>query len=33
MSSAYQLDVPLIVDVRTGTNWDEMARWQVKTAA
>ena len=26
MSSAYTLDVPLVVDVRTGDNWDEM-RW------
>jgi len=33
MSAAYQLDVPLIVDVRTGTNWDEMARWKVPAAA
>lgn len=24
MSEAYVLDVPLVVDVRTGTNWDEM---------
>ena len=33
MSAAYQLDIPLVVDVRTGSNWDEMARWKVKTAA
>ena len=34
MSAAYQLDVPLIVDVRTGANWDEMARWRgAKTPA
>jgi len=26
MGSAYPLDVPLVVDVRTGTNWDEMTR-------
>ena len=26
MSDAYQLDVPLVVDVRTGRNWDEMTR-------
>jgi DNA polymerase-1 len=26
MSAAYALDVPLIVDVRVGTNWDEMTR-------
>ena len=24
MSASYALDVPLVVDVRTGTNWDEM---------
>ena len=24
MSGAYPLEVPLIVDVRTGENWDEM---------
>jgi DNA polymerase-1 len=28
MSSAYPLDVPLVVDVRVGTNWDEMTRIQ-----
>ncbi|HEX9268877.1 MAG TPA: DNA polymerase I, partial [Candidatus Limnocylindria bacterium] len=26
MSGAYPLDVPLVVDVRTGRNWDEMTR-------
>jgi DNA polymerase I-like protein with 3'-5' exonuclease and polymerase domains len=26
MSGAYQLDVPVVVDVRTGHNWDEMTR-------
>ncbi|MGH2492377.1 MAG: DNA polymerase, partial [Candidatus Limnocylindria bacterium] len=26
MSVAYPLDVPLVVDVRVGTNWDEMTR-------
>jgi len=25
MSGAYALDVPLVVDVRTGENWDEMS--------
>jgi len=24
MGNAYPLDVPLVVDVRTGDNWDEM---------
>ncbi len=33
MGNAYVLDVPLVVDVRAGTNWDEMTRLQVKTAA
>ncbi len=33
MSKAYALDVPLVVDVRTGTNWDEMTRMQVPAAA
>jgi len=28
MSAAYPLDVPLVVDVRVGTNWDEMTRIQ-----
>jgi DNA polymerase-1 len=26
MSAAYTLDVPVVVDVRTGQNWDEMTR-------
>jgi DNA polymerase-1 len=26
MSDAYELDVPLVVDVRVGHNWDEMTR-------
>jgi DNA polymerase-1 len=26
MSAAYPLDVPLVVDLRVGTNWDEMTR-------
>jgi DNA polymerase-1 len=33
MGGAYSLDVPLVVDVRTGANWDEMTRMQVKAAA
>ena len=33
MSGAYALDVPLVVDVRTGANWDEMTRMQVATTA
>ncbi len=33
MSGAYQLDVPLVVDVRTGDNWDEMKRLEVTAAA
>jgi DNA polymerase-1 len=33
MSRAYALDVPLVVDVRTGANWDEMTRMQVPTTA
>src|SRR5207244_827325 len=32
MGRAYALDVPLVVDVRTGDNWDEMTRMQVKAA-
>jgi hypothetical protein len=24
MGTAYPLDVPLVVDVRTGDNWDDM---------
>jgi DNA polymerase-1 len=33
MGNAYSLDVPLVVDVRTGDNWDEMTRMKVKAAA
>jgi DNA polymerase-1 len=33
MGGAYSLDVPLVVDVRTGANWDEMTRIQVTAAA
>ena len=33
MGSAYALDVPLVVDVRSGSNWDEMTRMQVPAAA
>ena len=33
MSGAYQLDVPLVVDVRVGANWDEMQRLSVPAAA
>ncbi len=33
MGSAYALDVPLVVDVRSGANWDEMTRLQVKAPA
>jgi len=33
MSEAYALDVPLTVDVRTGQNWDEMTRLDVRTSA
>jgi DNA polymerase-1 len=33
MGGAYSLDVPLVVDVRTGANWDEMTRMQVTAAA
>jgi len=33
MSAAYQLDVPLVVDVRVGPNWDEMERLSVTAAA
>jgi DNA polymerase-1 len=33
MGSAYALDVPLVVDVRVGANWDEMTRMKVKAAA
>ncbi|MFN2520102.1 MAG: DNA polymerase I [Candidatus Limnocylindria bacterium] len=31
MSGAYALDVPLVVDVRTGENWDEMQRMAAAT--
>ena len=33
MSGAYELDVPLIVDVRAGPNWDEMQRLEVPATA
>jgi DNA polymerase-1 len=33
MGNAYALDVPLVVDVRSGSNWDEMTRMQVPAAA
>ena len=33
MSAAYKLDVPLVVDVRVGTNWDEMTRLPQPAAA
>ncbi|MBM4435461.1 MAG: DNA polymerase I, partial [Chloroflexi bacterium] len=33
MGSAYELDVPLVVDVRTGRNWDEMTRTAVAESA
>ena len=33
MSDAYPLDVPVIVDVRTGANWDEMTRLAIPAAA
>ncbi len=33
MGSAYPLDVPVVVDVRTGPNWDEMTRLAVPTPA
>jgi len=33
MSGAYELDVPLVVDVRTGPNWDEMQRLEVTATA
>jgi len=33
MSAAYELDVPLVVDVRVGPNWDEMERLEVVAAA
>jgi DNA polymerase-1 len=33
MSGAYELDVPLVVDVRTGQNWDAMTRVAVPVSA
>jgi DNA polymerase-1 len=33
MSGAYELDVPLVVDVRAGSNWDEMERLEVPATA
>ncbi|HVS65939.1 MAG TPA: DNA polymerase I [Thermoanaerobaculia bacterium] len=33
MIGAYALDVPLMVDVRTGTNWDEMTPLPARTPA
>ena len=33
MGNAYSLDVPVVVDVRVGANWDEMTRMKVKAAA
>jgi len=33
MSGAYTLDVPLVVDVRTGTNWDEMTPLRLAAAS
>ncbi len=33
MGNAYPLDVPLVVDVRSGTNWDEMARLEAHARA
>ncbi|HEV8534411.1 MAG TPA: DNA polymerase I [Candidatus Limnocylindria bacterium] len=33
MSASYELDVPLVVDVRVGPNWDEMQRLEVPAAA
>jgi DNA polymerase-1 len=33
MSAAFALDVPLVVDVRAGPNWDEMERLEVPAAA
>jgi DNA polymerase I-like protein with 3'-5' exonuclease and polymerase domains len=33
MSGAYELDVPLVVDVRAGPNWDEMQRLEVTATA
>jgi DNA polymerase-1 len=33
MSAAYDLEVPLVVDVRAGPNWDEMQRLEVSATA
>jgi len=33
MGNAYRLDVPLVVDVRAGPNWEEMERLEVPVAA
>jgi DNA polymerase-1 len=33
MSAAYELDVPLVVDVRSGPNWEEMQRLEVPATA
>src|SRR2546425_517003 len=33
MSAAYALDIPLVVDLRAGPNWDEMERLEVPAAA
>jgi DNA polymerase-1 len=33
MAGAYALDVPLVVDVRSGTNWDEMTPLPARAAA
>ena len=33
MGAAYDLDVPLVVDVRTGPNWDEMQRLEASATA
>jgi DNA polymerase-1 len=33
MSAAYELDVPLVVDVRAGPNWDDMQRLEVPATA
>ncbi|MEK7861625.1 MAG: DNA polymerase I, partial [Chloroflexota bacterium] len=32
MAGAYALDVPLVVDVRSGQNWDDMTRLDVRTS-
>jgi len=33
MSAAYELDVPLVVDVRSGTNWDDMTPLAIADAS